>query len=67
MLTTKPKTDSISTTAIHTKTKIYQSLHLKQVDFGPHTVNGDPPNKKQVTFDPNTENKSNRIPYAENK
>ena len=39
-----------------------RSLHSKQVNSGPHTVNFDPPHKKQVTFDPNTKTKLNSIP-----
>ena len=49
MLTLKPsdlrpasKNESISTIT-HTKNQISISLHLKQVNFGSHTVNFDPP------------------------
>ena len=36
--------------------------HLKQVNFGPYTVNFDPPHEEQVTFDPNTKTRLNSIP-----
>ena len=48
-----------------TQKQINRSSHSKQVNIKPYTVNSDPPQKKQVTFDPNTKNKSNSIPYTE--
>ena len=35
------------------KNKVHRSSHSKQINFGPRTVNFDPPHKKRVTFDPN--------------
>ena len=43
------------------KKHVNRSSHLKQANFGPHTVEFDLPHKKQVTFDPNTKTKSNSI------
>ena len=48
------------------KNQVYR-LHKKQVNFGPHTVNFDPPHKKQVNFDSNTKTKSNSIPHTKNR
>ena len=49
------------------KNEVHRSSHSKQVNFGPLTVNYDPPHKKQVTFDPNAKTKSNSIPHKEMK
>ena len=44
------------------KNQVHRSSHSKQVNFGPYTVNLDPPHRKHVTFDPDTKTKSNSIP-----
>ena len=43
------------------KEQVSRSLHSKEVNFGRHTVNVEPPHQEQVTFDPNTKTKSNSI------
>ena len=42
--------------------QVNRSSHSKRVNFGPNTVNFDPPHKDQITFDPSTKAKSNSIP-----
>ena len=46
------------------KKQVNRSSHLRQANFGPHTVEFSPPYKKQVTFDSNTKNKSNSITHT---
>ena len=46
------------------KKQVNRSSHLKQVNFGPYTVNFDPPHRKQVTFNPSTKTKPNSIPHT---
>ena len=41
-----------------TKNQVIRSPQQKQVDIGQHTVNFDPPHRKQVNVDSNTEMKS---------
>ena len=48
----------------HKKKQVNRSSHLKQANFGPHTVEFDLPHKKQVTFDPNTKTKWNSITHT---
>ena len=59
MLTLKPsvsrpasKTESISTITAHTKTKPIDHHNIKQINFGSHTVNCDPPHKKKSPSTP---------------
>ena len=44
------------------KNQVNRSSHSKQVNFGAHMINFEPPHKKQVTVDCNTKTKSNSIP-----
>ena len=46
------------------KKQVNRSSHSKQVNFGPHTVNFDPPHKNHFTFHPNTVTKSNSTPHT---
>ena len=46
------------------KNQVNRSSHSKQVNFGAHMINFEPPHKKQVTVDCNTKTKSNSISPA---
>ena len=49
------------------KTKVNRSPHQKQVHFGPHSVNLDPPHNNQATFDTDTRTKPNLLQHTNKK